>query len=311
MSLPLLTRLVANCYNISLKAGEIIKQVRKNGNLEIVEKGYNDFQTIADVKSQCMIIKSLQKNYPGVCIVGEEDTENIDSAFFKEMELVESLSDEVVSKCKTLPEEYKNIKENEIVIWVDPLDGTNEYTKGIVEHVTILIGIARFGKPIAGIICQPYFKSDALEKLGRVVWGIVGIGSFGLFKNQTTHEGLIITTTRSHPNKPTQEAIEAINPTTVLKLGGAGNKILNVIEGNADAYVYASGGTKKWDTCSPEAVIIANGGVLTDICGNCYSYEANVEHPNNTGILATTSTAIHDQIKKCIPENVINEMKTK
>ena len=40
--------------------------------------------------------------------------------------------------------------------------------------------------------------------------------------------------------------------------------------GNADAYVFASKGCKKWDTCAPEAVLCAAGGELTDIHGeNC------------------------------------------
>lgn len=46
-------------------------------------------------------------------------------------------------------------------------------------------------------------------------------------------------------------------------LGGAGNKVLRVIEGDAHAYVFASPGTKKWDTCAPEAVLVAMGGALT------------------------------------------------
>ena len=48
-----------------------------------------------------------------------------------------------------------------------------------------------------------------------------------------------------------------------LSLGGAGNKVLRVIEGDAHAYVFASPGTKKWDTCAPEAILVAMGGALT------------------------------------------------
>ena len=48
-------------------------------------------------------------------------------------------------------------------------------------------------------------------------------------------------------------------------LGGAGNKVLRVIEGDAHAYVFASPGTKKWDTCAPEAILVAMGGLLTGI----------------------------------------------
>ena len=39
------------------------------------------------------------------------------------------------------------------------------------------------------------------------------------------------------------------------------------MEGEADAYIFPSSGTKKWDTCAPEAILVAAGGELTDIYG--------------------------------------------
>ena len=54
-----------------------------------------------------------------------------------------------------------------------------------------------------------------------------------------------------------------MQPDEVLRQGGAGNKVLRVIEGDAHAYVFASPGTKKWDTCAPEAILVAMGGRLT------------------------------------------------
>ena len=70
-----------------------------------------------------------------------------------------------------------------MVVWVDPLDGTTEYTQGFVEHVTVLIGIAVDGAAVAGVVHQPFFErrdvagADASEA-GRTVWGIVGLGEF-------------------------------------------------------------------------------------------------------------------------------------
>lgn len=45
-----------------------------------------------------------------------------------------------------------------------------------------------------------------------------------------------------------------------------------LLEGKAHAYVFASKGCKKWDTCAPEGVLRALGGVLTDIHGKEYDY---------------------------------------
>lgn len=80
--------------------------------------------------------------------------------------------------------------------------------------------------------------------------------------------------------------------------------MLQLLEGKAHAYVYASPGMKKWDTCAPEAVLEAHGGVLTDILGNHYSYGQNVLHLNKLGVIATAKTVNHQNVIDRIPENV-------
>lgn len=66
-----------------------------------------------------------------------------------------------------------------------------------------------------------------------------------------------------------------------------------LLEGKAHAYVFASPGCKKWDTCAPEAVLHAAGGKLTDIHGNAILYHATVQRRNMGGVLATLSLTHH------------------
>ena len=61
------------------------------------------------------------------------------------------------------------IKEEDLVVWVDPLDGTKEYTEGLLDTVTVLIGIAYEGKAIAGIINQPYYNYQVLLPTTRLL----------------------------------------------------------------------------------------------------------------------------------------------
>lgn len=77
-------------------------------------------------------------------------------------------------------------------------------------------------------------------------------------------------------------------------------------EGKAHAYVFASKGCKKWDTCAPQAVLEAVGGKLTDIFGNEYSYNENVEHPNKGGVFATAKSVDHDYLLAKIPADLKN-----
>ena len=50
---------------------------------------------------------------------------------------------------------------------------------GLLDHVTVLIGVAVQGKAVAGVIYQPYhnYQSGPDATLGRIIWGIVGLGN--------------------------------------------------------------------------------------------------------------------------------------
>lgn len=133
----------------------------------------------------------------------------------------------------------------------------------MVENVTVLIGIAFRESAIAGIIHQPFFKCPTTNKMGRTIWGLKDVGSYGYNKKSPPENKLILTTTRSHSNEIVNSTIEAVKPDEVLKVGGCGFKVLQVrnfnllfyrrrkylynfllqlLEGKAHCYVFASPG---------------------------------------------------------------------
>lgn len=193
-------------------------------------------------------------------------------------------------------------------MWVDPLDGTKEYTEGLLDHVTVLIGIAYRGTAIAGVINQPFYnyQMGTGASLGRTLWGVLGLGAFGFQLQEVPDGKRIITTTRSHSNKLVIDAVQAMEPHDVIRVGGAGNKIIQLVEGKASAYVFASPGCKKWDTCAPEAILHAVGGKLTDMHGNAYKYDANVQHMNSAGVLATLRN--HEYYLSRVPQAVLQAL---
>ncbi|XP_026857458.1 3'(2'),5'-bisphosphate nucleotidase 1 isoform X1 [Electrophorus electricus] len=319
-------RLLASAYAVAEKAGTIVRKVLYSGDLGIVEKtGVNDLQTLADRLVQKSICASLSQNFPRITIIGEED---LPSEAVEEDLIEISQYDAILQK--PCPDEYSNLKEEELVVWVDPLDGTKEYTEAarlldspvvikkllkphrtptrLLDHVTVLIGIAYKGKAIAGVINQPFYNYQvgADATLGRTLWGMLGLGAFG-FQLQEVPEGKrIITTTRSHSNKVVTEAVQAMDPHHVIRVGGAGNKIIQLVEGKASAYVFASPGCKKWDTCAPEAILHAVGGKLTDMHGNNYQYSADVKHMNSAGVLATLRN--HQYYVSRVPLSVLQAL---
>ncbi|CAF3923351.1 unnamed protein product, partial [Rotaria sp. Silwood1] len=72
-SIPVLMRVLSASLTLAKRAGQLIKDVQMSGSLDIVDKGHNDPQTIADRASQQLIISSLTKHFPQLTIRGEEN----------------------------------------------------------------------------------------------------------------------------------------------------------------------------------------------------------------------------------------------
>lgn len=298
---PLIMRVLSSSVMVVNRAGKIVRDVMKKGELGIVEKGHNDLQTEADRSAQQCIVSSLAKQFPKVEIIGEETLDPSD-AVHDDWIVTEYDKDVLNLKC---PDDLVAVKDEDVVIWVDPLDGTSEYTQGLLDHVTVLIGIAVQGKAVGGVIHQPFFNYNGSDSgLGRTMWGMIGLGVFGFSQVKPPEGQRILTTTRSHSNQIVQSALDAMEATEVLRVGGAGHKVLLLIEGKAHAYVFASPGCKKWDTCAPEVLLHCVGGCLTDMHGNPLQYHKNVQHKNGGGVLATFDKASHDWYVKRVPEDV-------
>ncbi|EYC05250.1 hypothetical protein Y032_0083g1664 [Ancylostoma ceylanicum] len=305
-----LTRLVASSVRVSEAAGGIIKNVMAGGDLKIVDKSTNgepsDPQTEADRRAQFLIVKSLTERFGGINIIGEEDITSDCNSVEK------TFSCDVLQLEDQIGQDLKSIKPEEVVVWVDPLDGTSEVAVAVknknaalLEQVTVLIGIAYHGRPVAGVIHQPYH-----DGVGRTIWAIRGCGVHGIVP-APAQDARVVVTTRSHLNQNVLDALDALKEkglaSTVEKFGGAGFKVLKVLEGCA-AYVFASKGCKKWDTCAVEAVLSAAGGRLTDISGRDLCYDASVQRNNTGGVLASAPWVNHEEYIKSIPQSLKDQL---
>lgn len=302
---PAMLRLISSAVSVTKRAGSEIRRITKTGQLDVVDKGVQDYQTEADRAAQRLIVASLTKRFPKCKIVGEEDL--VEDKEADARLIVNSYDDEVLNQ--TLPSQYENVKEEDITIWVDPLDGTTEFVKGALLQVTVLIGISVGGRSVAGVIHQPFFGHPE-ELKGRTMWALVGLGCFGVASQSLADDKLIVTTTASHGSKNIEESIAALKPDEVLKVGGAGHKVLMVIEGKAHSYVFTSNGCKRWDTSAPEAILEAMGGKLTDSFGNPieYNYRSDGDYQNYVGIIASKSPQIHTKVLEKIPSEVKNRL---
>jgi len=264
------------------KSGEIVPQSEES-------KAENP-QTVADRYAQALIMDTLKTAYPTLVVKGEEDEESMPS----EVPVVPEDSTPVDYKDlpSSLPSQFNSLNLEDIVVWVDPLDGTREFTQGILDAVTCLIGICYRGRPLAGVINRPFSDETVTAVVGVGFW-LHGYSAekkarIAAFASSRTEERRVVLTSRSHGGGVLDDYIATVNPSGVVRAGGCGGKMLMMVEGKGDAYVFPKHGTKKWDTAAPEALILAYGGKLTRPDGTLYTYEATPENVQNTpGLIAT------------------------
>lgn len=77
----------------------------------------------------------------------------------------------------------------------------------------------------------------------------------------------------------------------------SGFKTLQVIKGNADAYVHVTR-IKKWDICAGDAIINAVKGTMTTLYNTHVDYSSSGSEKNDEGLLATLNE--HDKFLKAL-----------
>jgi len=283
-----LSELLSVGMELSEQANEIIRQVKHEGkkaeDMHVkgkTEEGVDEPVTQADSLSNSIFVNGFRDEFPGIHILSEETEPQ-----YQKINLKGSHS---ISGLKYDPE----IPIDELLITIDPLDATKEFTEDLLEYVTTMVCITKNGRPIAGIINQPFIESQA------PIWGIAAFDSYERqgVNNLEMSEALgaarhTVTISRSHTGNAADVVTEYLPDHVSLPAGGAGYKALLVLSGKANAYVHVTK-IKVWDVCAADALVHAAGGEFTDISGN--SIEYTVDQPVLThGLIATSTPEKHD-----------------
>lgn len=199
---------------------------------------------------------------------------------------------------------------DDLTVWIDPLDATQEYTEGgndpdLLMYVTVMVCIAVKGRPIAGVIYQPYQQIKGLRTEGITKWAWVGHGvSESLevehFKaEQGKTANIRIISSRSHSGDVKQVADKAFPNKNVehMVAAGSGYKVLQVMENRADLYLHTTA-IKKWDICAGNAILNAGGGKMTTRKGVEIDYSFKGSEKNPDGLVVALDTNFDDYLSR-------------
>ncbi|CAK8691296.1 unnamed protein product [Clavelina lepadiformis] len=261
------------------RGGVKVKYVHDQGKLDEKSKGEtlegaNVPLTDGDLFSNQAMMQSFRKSFPNVKVVSEEK---------EAVNLVEDVApapefNAEVHKLVTDP--LVEVPVDDITIWIDPLDATQEYTESLLQFVTTMVCVAVKGKPTIGIVHKPFEK--------KTYWSWVGHGSNIDDNSQSDSKSIIVS--RSHQGEVESIAHDAFgDDASVIPAGGAGYKSLALFEGTASVYVHTTQ-IKKWDICAGNAILRHAQGRMTTLHGEEIDYSASGSPVNNDGLVA----AIHN-----------------
>ena len=231
-------------------------------------KADNSAFTIADGLVQHLLVEELLDGVVGN-IVGEEECDvNLDTepytvddleipSEFTEM-IQEAKSQVAKAKKQYLGESAQDGTYRSLTAFLDPIDGTREFSTGKGEQCSICVGFSdEAGLPVAGVVHRP-LSSTPTWAAGAKSEGYIDSNLSMASKDESDNAGLL--TSNGSISPFIEDLMKELNyPRTPS--GGAGNKMLMLLEGKGRAYIQDRG-VSRWDTAAAQAVIEAHGGVL-------------------------------------------------
>ena len=221
--------------------------------------------------------------------------------------------------------------EDDMVIWIDPLDGTKGFTEGHTHHITSLIGVSINKRPRIGIIHKPFYNKQYGQ--GRTYFGTPECGIFvkdkfpeklkrlqrvtTLFPFPTddsiTEKNYKLWLCGSHNENQfiMNNIIKAIDPFHTVKVAGSGNKIVYLLDENADCYLNFVPGFKYWDMCASEALLMSKMGIVTDASSRPIIYdEDKTDFTIREGIIVAKNKKVFDTMHKRVSNNLGKTLST-
>ncbi len=232
---------------LAREAGALVMRFR-GGELGVELKVGDEPVTIADRQASALLVAGLRAAFPDDVIISEESEDDLARL--------------------TAPR----------VWYIDPIDGTKDFIAGR-PGFSVMIGLTEAHRPVLGVVYQPATDRLYWAAPGRdgsaASWMLQpGAGPHRLGVSEVRDAaGLRLVASASHRTKTIDEVKTALGIADEINVGSVGLKLALIALGERDLYVNPAAKCKAWDTCAPEAILAAAGGVLTDVYGDPVHYD--------------------------------------
>lgn len=214
---------IEDIKKIALQAGDTIMEIY-NKDFKIEYKDDKSPLTEADKRSNEIICSSLEKLYPEIPIMSEENKQT----------------------------EYEIRKNWEYYWCIDPIDGTKEFIKKNGEF-TVNIALIYKSTPVLGVVYAPAI--DNMYSAKKDEGAFLNGQKLPLKTNDNKKEKLFVVASKSHLSPETQEFIDNLESKEIEQVSkGSSLKLCMVATGEADIYPRLAP-TMEWDTAAADAIV--------------------------------------------------------
>jgi len=223
---------VKDIKNIALIAGKAIMGIY-NKDFSVEYKEDNSPLTEADIKANEIICSALDKLYPNIPIMSEENQQT----------------------------KYEVRKSWDYYWCIDPIDGTKEFIKKNGEF-TVNIALIHNNIPVLGVVYAPAVDKIYIAKKDEGAF--LNGERLPLTVNDNKKEKLYVVASKSHLSKETQEFIDNLDTKEIEQVSkGSSLKLCMVATGEADIYPRLAP-TMEWDTAAADAIVRESGKMTYD-----------------------------------------------
>jgi len=182
--------------------------------------------------------------------------------------------------------------------FVDPIDGTKDFIRGS-DGFSVMIGLVEAGRPVLGVVHQPTTGRTFFTGADGAMMDHDGAVTRLQVSDVRDAAAARLVASASHRSDDIDRVKAMLGISDEHNIGSVGVKLALIAMGVRDLYINPQPKTKAWDTCAPEAILVAAGGRLTDLFGAPIDYAGALNHPR--GLVASNGLVHDDVIAKIAP----------